>query len=120
MTGGPFLTKRIYDAPSPADGKRVLVDRIWPRGVRRDEAALDLWLKEIAPTTALRKWFGHDPERWEGFKARYREELAANADAVDQLCALGGQGRTTLLYGARDERHNQAIVLAEYLGQRCG
>ena len=107
--------KRAYAPPSPDDGQRVLVDRIWPRGVSREEAALDLWLKDIAPSTVLRKWFGHDPARWEEFRARYRKELASNDEAVAQLRALAAKGKVTLVYGARDEEHNQAVVLADYL-----
>ncbi|WBX85139.1 DUF488 domain-containing protein [Sphingosinicella microcystinivorans] len=106
--------KRIYAPPSGDDGQRVLVDRIWPRGVRRDEAALTLWLKEIAPSTALRKWFGHDPARWTEFGKRYRQELDANP-AVGELRALIDKGMVTLLYAASDEKHNHALALARYL-----
>jgi len=111
--------KRAYEPPARDDGQRVLVDRIWPRGVSREQAALDLWLKDIAPSTALRTWFGHDPARWDEFRARYRAELAENAAAVAQLRALVAKGKVTLIYGARDEQHNQATVLAEYLKQAC-
>jgi uncharacterized protein YeaO (DUF488 family) len=107
--------KRVYEAPSDADGQRVLVDRIWPRGVSKAEADLTLWLKEIAPTTELRKWFGHDPARWAEFRKRYRAELDANPDAVGKLRALAAKGKLTLLYGAHDTEHNQAVVLADYL-----
>lgn len=106
--------KRIYAPPSGDDGQRVLVDRIWPRGVRRDEAALTLWLKEIAPSTPLRKWFGHDPARWTEFGKRYRQELDANP-AVGELRALIDKGAVTLLYAASDEKHNHALALARYL-----
>ena len=106
--------KRIYAPPSEADGQRVLVDRIWPRGVRRDEAALTLWLREIAPSTPLRKWFGHDPVRWTEFGKRYWQELDANP-AVGELRALIDKGTVTLLYAASDEKHNHALVLARYL-----
>lgn len=118
MTAGPILIKRVYDPPSPDDGQRVLVDRIWPRGVRREDAHLTEWLKDIAPSSDLRAWFGHDPARFEDFKARYRKELDGNADGVAALRALVGRGRTTLLYGARDEAHNNAVVLADYLEKR--
>lgn len=116
---GTIAIKRAYEPPMRGDGQRVLVDRIWPRGVSREEAALDLWLKDIAPSTALRKWFGHDPARWDEFRTRYRAELAANEAAVAQLCALAAKGKVTLIYGARDEQHNQAVVLADYLTQVC-
>lgn len=108
--------KRVYEAPSDTDGQRVLVDRIWPRGVSKAEADLTLWLKEVAPTTALRQWFGHDPARWAEFRKRYRAELDANPEAVATLRALAAKGKLTLLYGAHDTEHNQAVVLAEYLG----
>jgi uncharacterized protein YeaO (DUF488 family) len=106
--------KRIYEAPAAGDGQRVLVDRVWPRGVSRRAADLTAWLKEIAPSTALRKWFGHDPVRWSDFRRKYRQELDANPEATDQLRALIAKGDVTLLYGARDEEHNQAVVLADY------
>lgn len=107
--------KRAYEPPARSDGKRVLVDRIWPRGVSKAEAHIDLWLKDVAPSTALRKWFGHDPARWDAFRDRYREELDANP-AVAALRQIIAEGPVTLIYGARDEAHNQAVALAEYLG----
>lgn len=107
--------KRIYEKPSHEDGVRVLVDRVWPRGVSKEEAKLTLWHKEIAPSTALRKWFGHDPDRWDEFRRKYRAELDDNAEEVKHLRDTLGRGTATLLYGAKDEAHNQAIVLAEYL-----
>ncbi|MBX3195033.1 MAG: DUF488 domain-containing protein [Microbacteriaceae bacterium] len=103
--------KRIYDAPDPSDGFRVLVDRLWPRGVSKAKADLDLWLKDVAPSTELRAWFGHRPERFAGFRERYLAELADNP-AVGQLT---GHGDTTLLYSAHDTEHNQAVVLREFL-----
>ena len=107
-----FTFKRIYDPASPADGYRVLVDRIWPRGVSKEKAGIDLWMKEIAPSDKLRKWFGHDPKRWIGFQRRYREELAANTEMMAQLRNLEKAHRTvTLIYSARDSNHNQAVVL---------
>ncbi|WP_150295473.1 DUF488 domain-containing protein [Sphingobium estronivorans] len=112
---GTFDIKRIYARPSDADGQRVLVDRIWPRGVSREDAALNLWLKEIAPSTNLRKWFGHDPSRFEAFRHRYRQELDANPKALAELYALADHGHVTLLYAAHDEHVNHALVLAEYL-----
>jgi uncharacterized protein YeaO (DUF488 family) len=107
--------KRIYEPAAAADGFRVLVDRVWPRGVTREEAALDLWMKEIGPSTALRKWFGHEPERWEAFRARYRSELREHEAELDELRRYAEKGRLTLLFGARDEQHNQAVVLREVL-----
>jgi uncharacterized protein YeaO (DUF488 family) len=107
--------RRIYEPPAPDDGARVLVDRVWPRGVSKDEAALTLWLKDVAPSTALRTWFGHDPARWSEFRDRYRQELEANGEAVERLRALTRAGRVTLLYSARDEAHNQAVALAEFM-----
>jgi uncharacterized protein YeaO (DUF488 family) len=106
--------KRAYEPAVSGDGRRVLVDRIWPRGVSKDEAHIDLWLKDVAPSTALRKWFGHEVERWPEFRERYRKELKSNP-AVDQLRKIAAEGTTTLVYGAKDEAHNQAVVLAEVL-----
>lgn len=115
---GQLLIKRIYEPPSEGDGQRVLVDRIWPRGVKREEAHLTEWVKEIAPSDALRRWFAHDPARFAEFRVRYREELDHNTDEVARLRALTGQGKTTLLYAARDEARNNAVVLAHYLEGR--
>lgn len=108
--------KRVFDPAEPSDGTRVLVDRMWPRGVRKQDAHIDLWLKELAPSTALRKWFAHDPERWTEFKRRYDHELRNQREAVDRLQALASRGTVTLIYSARDEAHNQARALAELLG----
>lgn len=110
--------KRIYEAVDQDDGTRVLVDRVWPRGMTKAKAAVDLWLKDIAPSAALRTWFGHDPERWPSFQSRYHKELDRNAAAVDQLVELMKKGKVTLLYGARDEEHNNAIALKGYLDKR--
>ena len=106
--------KRIYAPASPGDGQRILVDRLWPRGVSKARAHLDAWMKDVAPSTELRLWFDHRPERWAEFRRRYLGELAANpaAGALQQLAAAGP---VTLLYAARDEAHNEAVVLAEYL-----
>jgi uncharacterized protein YeaO (DUF488 family) len=112
--------KRVYEPAADGDGMRVLVDGIWPRGVTRQDAALDLWLKEIAPSAGLRKWFGHDPQRWPEFQRRYRAELERNEPAVAQLLALLKKGAVTLLYGARDVEHNQAVVLLDYISGRDG
>lgn len=102
--------KRIYEKPSRADGVRVLVDRVWPRGISKEEAKLTLWHKEIAPSTSLRKWFGHDPARWAEFRRKYRAELDNNFTEVQRLRDALGRGTATLLYGSKDEAHNQAVV----------
>jgi uncharacterized protein YeaO (DUF488 family) len=112
--------KRIYEAADEADGMRVLVDRVWPRGMTKERAAVDLWLKEIAPTAALRKWFGHDPRRWPEFQSRYRAELDRNTAAVGRLLELVMKGRVTLLYGAHDVAHNHAVVLMAYMHALSG
>ena len=106
--------KRAYEPAERGDGQRVLVDRIWPRGVSKAEAHIDLWLKEVAPSTALRKWFGHKPERWDGFRERYGKELKGNP-AVEELRQVMAKGPLTLVYGAKDTEHNQAVALADYL-----
>ncbi|GAA5234487.1 DUF488 domain-containing protein [Verticiella sediminum] len=111
-------TKRIYEAAVDDDGARVLVDRLWPRGIRKADAHLHAWMKDVAPSNELRRWFGHDPERWEAFRTRYRAELEHAGDALRPLLDLAREGRLTLLYGARDEKHNQAVVLAELLKER--
>ena len=111
--------KRIYDPPEASDGQRILVDRLWPRGVSKAKAALTLWLKDIAPGPDLRMWFSHDPARYTEFALRYRMELAHNKDAVDQMEHLIKQGPVTLLYAAHDEEHNHARVLAAYLHDRA-
>ena len=107
--------KRVYEGPEKSDGQRVLVDRIWPRGVGKKDVALTLWLKEVAPSDELRKWFGHEPERWAEFQKRYSAELDGNGEAVGELRALLREGKVTLLYGAHDEAHNNAVALAGYL-----
>lgn len=114
-----IAVKRIYAPPSADDGYRVLVDRLWPRGVRRADAALDLWLGDIAPSTALRRWYGHEVSRWPTFRERYRADLAEHGDLLDRLAADATRhGRLTLLYAARDEEHNEAQVLADVLRTR--
>jgi uncharacterized protein YeaO (DUF488 family) len=119
MTDVELRIKRVYEPAADGDGQRVLVDGVWPRGMTKQDAALDLWLKEIAPSTGLRKWFGHDPQRWQEFQRRYRAELAENEPAVAQLLTLLKAGPVTLLYGARDVAHNQAVVLADYIRERA-
>jgi uncharacterized protein YeaO (DUF488 family) len=119
--GAPDIrVKRIYDPPDTKDGARVLVDGLWPRGVRKDEARLTLWLKDIAPSADLRRWFGHDPARFAEFARRYRAELGASKDAVNRMKDLMKAGRVTLLYAAHDEEHNNARVLADYLKAGAG
>jgi uncharacterized protein YeaO (DUF488 family) len=107
--------KRVYEPAAKGDGTRVLVDRVWPRGVTKEKAALDLWLKEIAPSTGLRKWFGHDPARWAEFRKRYGDELDSNGQVVEQLLGLIAKGPVTLLYSAHDAERNQAVALLDYL-----
>src|SRR5438270_5954536 len=101
-----FRLKRVYEAPSPTDGERVLVERLWPRGLAKAKAAVDLWLKEVAPSPELRKWFAHDPAKWEQFRHRYWEELKGNPEALELLRQKAKQGTVTLVYAARDEEHN--------------
>ena len=118
-TDGPRIRlRRAYDPPVPEDGHRVLVDRIWPRGITKEAARIDAWLREVAPSGELRRWFGHDPARWPEFRRRYRGELEANPEALAPLLAAARQDTLTLVYGARDERHNQAVVLREVLEDR--
>jgi uncharacterized protein YeaO (DUF488 family) len=107
--------KRAYEPAEPGDGVRILIDRLWPRGVSKAKAALDDWIKEVAPSTALRRWFGHDPARWTEFQRRYRAELREQSDALDRIRALARARAVTLVYGARDEEHNDAVVLRAVL-----
>lgn len=109
--------KRVYERPDEADGTRVLIDRLWPRGLSKVNARVDLWLKEIAPSTELRKWFGHDPARWAEFQVRYRAELEQNSEPVSRLKQEIAKGVVTLVYAAKDEAHNDAVVLQEFLGR---
>lgn len=111
--------KRVYDEPEADDGERILVDRLWPRGLSKEKAALDDWMKEVAPTSELRKWFDHRPERWEEFKARYRGELHGNPAAA-ALRARVSAGKATLLYGSRNREFNHAAVLADFLAAKAG
>ena len=106
--------KRAYEAPADTDGTRVLVDRLWPRGVPKARARIDVWLKDVAPSTQLRKWFGHDPDKWTEFQRRYRAELKGS-EALAELRKLAREGHVTLVYGAKDEEHNDAVVLAKLL-----
>ena len=110
--------KRVYQEPSPADGLRILVDRLWPRGLTKERAAVDLWLKELAPSTELRKWFGHDPAKWREFQTRYRKEVLDNDEVLQVLKEKVKENTVTLVYGARDEHHNKALVLKQILEYR--
>jgi uncharacterized protein YeaO (DUF488 family) len=107
--------KRVYEEPGRADGTRILVDRLWPRGLTKDRARVDIWLKDIAPSTELRKWFSHDPNKWTEFQARYRQELKSKDDSFAIVREKAARGPVTLLYGAKDESHNEAVVLQELL-----
>ena len=111
--------KRVYETSQPSDGYRILVDRIWPRGMPKRRAKIDLWLKEIGPSTALRKWFGHDPERWAEFQKRYRRELGAESELIAYIKRMEKEYRVvTLVFSARDEERNQAVVLRDFLANR--
>lgn len=116
MSIKPVSIKRVYEPASQSDGKRILVDRIWPRGLTKAEAKVDLWLKEVAPSTELRKWFGHDPEKWLEFQRRYRAELKGNP-ALAELKMAASEGKTTLLFAAKDEEHCNAVVLQGLLSR---
>lgn len=107
--------KRVYDAPADDDGQRVLVDRLWPRGMTKEKARVDLWLREIAPSNELRVWFGHDPAKWPEFQAKFSTELDANVSAVNQLLSVLAKGPVTLIYGAKDSEHNNAVVIKSYI-----
>ncbi len=109
--------KRIYEKPQKEDGVRILVDRLWPRGLGKEDAQIDLWLKEIAPSDGLRKWFNHEPEKWDEFKRRYLEELGNKTQELETIRSYIKKGRVTLVFGAKDERYNNATALMEYLSQ---
>ena len=110
--------KRTYDAPARGDGRRILVERLWPRGMKKEDLEADAWLKEVAPSTELRQWFGHRVERWPEFRRRYRKELSANAAAWEPILTAGERGNVTLLYSAHDVVHNGAVVLRDFLADR--
>lgn len=112
---GHIKLKRAYDRPTSDDGVRILVDRLWPRGVKKIDAAIDHWIKDVAPSATLRKWFGHDPVRWDEFQQRYRRELKEHQAEVEQLRDLARHGVITLIYAARDQAHNEAVVLRDYI-----
>jgi uncharacterized protein YeaO (DUF488 family) len=107
--------KRVYEAPSPEDGTRILVDRLWPRGLSKEKAHVDFWLKEIAPSTELRKWFNHEPEKWDEFRRRYRHELREQQAGFDNLLEVIGKKPATLLFGSKEERFNDAVALKEFI-----
>ncbi len=110
--------RRIYERPTKADGERILVDRLWPRGISKESAKIDVWMKDVAPSDPLRKWFAHDPARWREFKKRYFRELEENQQVLDVVKKAGERKTLTLLYGARDREHNNAMALMEFLRQR--
>ncbi|MGE3993640.1 DUF488 domain-containing protein [Pseudorhodoplanes sp.] len=107
--------KRAYDEPAAADGVRILVDRLWPRGVKKQAAAIDLWIKDLAPSTELRKWFGHETARWTEFERRYAAEVRQHVDMLDKIRKLAQRGTVTLIYAARDQEHNEAVIIRDML-----
>src|SRR5262249_3146279 len=114
--GSPMIKlKRAYDKPAPGDGKRILVDSLWPRGISKEKAAVDLWLKDIAPSVELRKWFGHDPAKWKQFESRYQKELRLKKEAVQSLKKETRNQTVTFVFAARDEEHNNALALKRFL-----
>lgn len=115
IQAGKVKLKRAYDRPTAGDGTRVLIDRLWPRGVTKADAAIDYWFKELAPSTALRKWFGHDPARWQEFRRRYTAEVHEHSEMLNQLRSMARQGTITLVFSAHDELHNDAVVLRDLL-----
>ncbi len=111
--------KRVYDKPAKEDGRRVLVDRLWPRGMKKDAAKIDLWMREVAPSDALRKWFAHDPKKWPDFQKKYRAEMKNKEELLGELKRIEkAHGTLTLLFGAKDAEHNQAVVLTEVLKEK--
>ena len=117
ITAAHIKLKRVYEKPATADGTRILVDRLWPRGLKKEAAAIDHWFKEIAPSTALRKWFGHDPVRWNEFHRRYTSELRLHREQLGEIRKLAEHGTVTLVYAAHDELHNDAVVLRDVLSR---
>ena len=115
ITADHIKLKRAYEPPAPDDGTRILIDRLWPRGVTKSDAAINEWMKEIAPSTELRKWFGHDPSRWQEFRRRYQSEIQHHPEQFDRLRKLAQNGRITLVFSAHDEAHNDAVVLKDLL-----
>ena len=115
ITAANVQLKRAYEPPAAADGTRILIDRLWPRGVKKADAAIDQWAKDIAPSTALRKWFGHDPTRWREFRTRYAAEVNEHPEQLNILRSLARQGPITLVFSAHDEVHNDAVALRDFL-----
>ena len=115
VSAGNVKLKRAYEPPTADDGTRILIDRLWPRGITKERAAIDQWMKDISPSTELRKWFGHDPARWDEFRRRYAKEVHQHAELLDQLRSLALQGPITLVYSAHDEKHNDAVELRELI-----
>ena len=115
----PIALKRAYEKPARSDGHRVLVERLWPRGLSKADAAIDLWARDVAPSTELRRWFDHDPRKWEAFKRRYHAELEAHPDSVAPLIARARRMRVTFVFGSRETRLNSAAALKEYIEERC-
>jgi len=115
LSAGNIKLKRAYERPAARDGTRILIDRLWPRGLKKADAAIDQWAKDIAPSTALRKWFGHDPARWQEFRSRYAEEVHEHPDQLGRLRALARKGPITLVFSAHDEVHNDAVALRDFL-----
>jgi len=115
---GGIRIKRIYPPASKEDGKRILVERLWPRGLKKEKAAIDRWLKEVAPSTELRRWYAHDEAKWPEFQERYRAELARTTQALDEIRRLAKTGTVTLVYAAQDEEHNSAVVLQAVLNKK--
>ena len=114
----PIDLRRAYDPPAKSDGRRILVDRVWPRGIARDDLQIDAWLKDLAPSTALRKWFGHDPAKWDEFRKRYARELEQRSEALEALVEKARAGHVTLVFSAKDTLHNNAVALREHLERR--
>jgi uncharacterized protein YeaO (DUF488 family) len=115
VSAGNVKLKRAYEPPTADDGTRILIDRLWPRGITKERAAIDQWMKDISPSTELRKWFGHDPARWDEFRRRYSKEVHQHAKLLDQLRSLAREGPITLVYSAHDEKHNDAVELRELI-----
>ena len=107
--------KRVYDRPAESDGRRILVDRLWPRGIAKDDLQIDAWLKDLAPSTQLRKWFAHDPAKWDEFRKRYARELEQRSEALEELVEKARAGHVTLVFSAKDTEHNNAVALKDYL-----
>jgi uncharacterized protein YeaO (DUF488 family) len=114
----PIDLKCAYDPPAKGDGRRILVDRVWPRGIAKDDLQIDAWLKDLAPSTELRKWFGHDPAKWDEFRKRYARELEQRSEALEQLLEKARADRVTLIFSAKDTQHNNAVALREHLERR--